>query len=396
MQRRFSWRQAAARRAVFQVHLWLGVLLGLYTVVVGVTGSALVFLPELTAIHSHSAAVAGAGQQHSMLAPALARIAQQHPREQVMGIDDLDRPAQAAIVYLDAPHADSVRGEQRLVSVDQRTGEVLGERLRYAGFLGTCANLHIYLLGGNVGYVVNGVCACAFLLLCLTGWLLWWPGSRSVGRGLRVHWRARWKRLNWDLHAVGGFWSNPLLISVIATGILFVFPRPVLVGLSVLTGGSVGAVDTWLGAPLSPAARAGTAPIVPDTALAQARKTLAAEAPGYSVRYLALPGPGSSSYDAIAYPAGGAEYAMAVDVYLNAYSGAVLAIHDARKLPPGMRWATYAYAVHFGTFAGLASRIIWVLLGLLPAGLWTTGLLLWWNRGLRRLRDSINREGLGA
>ena len=215
----------------------------------------------------------------------------------MLGIDNLDRPALAAVVYLNAPDADRVRGEQRMVSVDQRTGAILGERLRYAGFLGTCADLHVYLLGGETGYVVNGVGACAFLLLCLTGWLLWWPGARSVGRGLRIHWGARWKRLNWDLHAVSGFWSNPLLLAVIATGILFVFPRPVLVVLSTLTGG---------------------------------------------------------------------------------------------------RTKTYAYAVHFGTFAGIGSRIAWVLLGLMPAALWTTGLLLWWNRGLRRLRDSIAMRKAGA
>src|SRR5688572_5221366 len=37
------------RRALFQVHLWTGLLLGLYIVVLSVTGSALVYRRELVA-----------------------------------------------------------------------------------------------------------------------------------------------------------------------------------------------------------------------------------------------------------------------------------------------------------------------------------------------------------
>ena len=48
------------RRALFQVHLWVGIVLGLYVIVIGLTGSILVFRDELAAIsypslmHSHA------------------------------------------------------------------------------------------------------------------------------------------------------------------------------------------------------------------------------------------------------------------------------------------------------------------------------------------------------
>lgn len=395
-------RRSGARRVLFQVHLWLGVLLGLYTVVVGVTGSALVFRPETEAMQRpelfrHAAAQAG-GPQFS-LTRVFTDVRSRYPGEQVLGIDDLDRPQDSAVVYLDtAAH------QQRQVYVDQQTGALLGDKLRYAGLLGTCANLHVYLLGGSIGYLVNGFCALAFLLLTLTGWLLWWPGAGKVGRGLRVHWRARWKRLNWDLHAVGGFWSNPLLILVIATGILFVFPRPVLTLLSIASGGSRQAVASWLEPP-TVVSKAGklveTVPVISaDAALTMAQHQLPS---GYAVRYLALPAEQAPAeqandglYDAIAYPRGGADYAMPVYIYVPEH--AVIAatgtlVQDARRLPPGMRWATYAYAVHFGTFGGTASRVVWVLLGLMPAALWTTGLLLWWHRSLRPRLLAMRQAG---
>src|ERR1700712_1772269 len=40
-------RQTLVRRMAFQVHLWSGVLIGLYSAVIGLTGSALVFREEI-------------------------------------------------------------------------------------------------------------------------------------------------------------------------------------------------------------------------------------------------------------------------------------------------------------------------------------------------------------
>ena len=40
-------QQLAVRRLNFQVHLWVGIILTLYMIVIGVTGSILVFRPEL-------------------------------------------------------------------------------------------------------------------------------------------------------------------------------------------------------------------------------------------------------------------------------------------------------------------------------------------------------------
>jgi hypothetical protein len=44
-----------------------------------------------------------------------------------------------------------------------------------------------------------------------------------------------------------------------------------------------------------------------------------------------------------------------------------------------------AYALHFGNFAGNKVKVAWVILGLAPALLFATGLLMWINRKIRRL-----------
>ena len=37
--------------------------------------------------------------------------------------------------------------------------------------------------------------------------VIWWPGTGRLRRSLVIDFRANWKRLNWDLHSVAGFWT---------------------------------------------------------------------------------------------------------------------------------------------------------------------------------------------
>ena len=372
-------RRSRLRRLTLALHLWLGVGLGIYAAVIGLSGSALVFLPELQqAAHPAWFRTGSPGRGDATLATLITRIHTLYPGQPVLGIDALDTPQKPAVVYVDD------HGRQRTVYADQASGAILAAPLRYQGLLGRCAELHVYLLGGSVGYLVNGLCGAGFTVLCLSGLLLWWPGAGRVRRGLRVHRGAGARRRVWELHTVGGFWASGLLLAVAATGVLFIFPKPVLTGLAWLSGSRAGAA-AWLAAPPAAARLANEQPLSPDAALLRAEAVLQARGEGnYSVHYLALPVSANGVYDAIAYPRGGPDYALPVYLYLDGATGALLRAVDARAQPFGIRIATYAYALHFGTMGGLAMRVLWVLLGLAPAALWVTGLLVWWNRGLRR------------
>jgi uncharacterized iron-regulated membrane protein len=66
-------------------------------------------------------------------------------------------------------------------------------------------NLHENWLAGSTGHWVNGVGAICLSLLCLTGAVIWWPGTKYWRRSLRVDWSAHFPRINWDLHSALGF-----------------------------------------------------------------------------------------------------------------------------------------------------------------------------------------------
>lgn len=40
--------------------------------------------------------------------------------------------------------------------------------------------------------------------------------------------------------------------------------------------------------------------------------------------------------------------------------------------------------LHYGTFGGAATRVLYVLLGLVPPLLFVTGCIMWWNRAAQK------------
>ena len=86
--------------------------------------------------------------------------------------------------------------------------------------------MHTNLLAGPKGRIVNGVWSIFITLLCLTGAIIWWPGVAKWRRSMMVDPKANWKRLNWELHSVIGFWTFALVFMWAFTGIYLVFPDP--------------------------------------------------------------------------------------------------------------------------------------------------------------------------
>lgn len=213
---------------------------------------------------------------------------------------------------------------------------------------------------------MSGWASVWLLLLCLTGIVLWWPGVRRCAAALVLHRRRRWQRLNWDLHAVIGFWSSACLTVVTFTGLYFAFPNAVRSIVVAATGGEVNVAASAQRAKPTTAAEK-TAPVLTiDEALAAARKVLPANAPP---GYLQLPAKVDAPYGATGYYIGAAPYSQLVYVSLDSRTGQVLLRQDTREAALGMRIIQYFFAIHFGWvggpgFWGVVVKLIWVLLGI--------------------------------
>ena len=207
------------RKALFQVHLWTGISLGVYVCVICLSGSVLVYRNELyRAFAPTPIIVTGSGAPLSVNALTEAAL-QAYPHHVVTEL----RPGATA------NHAVQLtlkRGEEttrRLLH--PFTGQDLGHPIPL-GFRSTAwlLDLHGNLLFGESGRRVNGVGAVLVILLSLTGAVIWWPGNKTWRRSLKVDLRSNWKRLNWSLHSALGFWFLGFIVLWGVTGAYLSFP----------------------------------------------------------------------------------------------------------------------------------------------------------------------------
>ena len=377
------------RRALFQIHLWVGLIVTLYAIVIGLSGSALVFREEIERATQPTLYHLAPSTQQTSLATTIQRIEAARPGWRAFSLSGLDHQDQA-IALLMTPQHGPPTANFRYVSFNPHTGEVLLDRQRYDGLLGWITNLHFYLLSGHNGLLLSGWMALGLLILCLTGIVLWWPGIRRAASALILHRRHSWRRINWDLHAVIGFWTGALLLAVTFTGLYFAFPTPITNLMFFATGSTHQAAKAE--APAKPLTPSTTALLSVDQTLAAARKALPPDAPP---SYLQLPTKPNTPYNATGYYAGTAPYSQLVRISLDPHTGAVLSSEDTRTQPLALRLIQYFFAIHFGSFAGegplgLLVKALWVLIGIAPALLGVTGVLMYWNRKLRPLWKSLS------
>lgn len=354
-----------------KVHLWVGLALGLVLVVISLTGSALVFRTEIDRLLNPGLLRVAPAGERVPLAAVVAGVRGAAPEGEPRLLrlpQTADQPVQA---WLE---------DGRHVFVHPYSGAALGVRGGEEGAMNTLFALHAELLGGETGARVVGAIGLLTLLLAGTGLVLWWPAVPTVRRfkkALAVVWRRGPWRLNYDLHRAGGFYTTLFLVLVAATGSALVFYAEAGALLNAVTRS-----DEPPPPPVVGADEGELAPAVLDAALATARREL----PDGEPTFLTLPqADGAPLTVRLRTPSewhpNGRSY-----VYLAPATGRVLRVDDARAAPLGARLLYAAYPLHVGAFGGGAVRVLYVLLGLSPALLSVTGVLIWYRRWRRRDR----------
>jgi uncharacterized iron-regulated membrane protein len=208
------------RKALFQIHLWIGVAIGVYIFVISVSGSAIVFRREIARLAWTAPVVAASGPLMSE-AELGAAVKKTYPRNDVARITYHKKPGRAAEVLM-------TRGPRQFErAFDPYSGKDLGS-------IGTdepkvmvwLVRFHDDLLGGHTGRLWNGVGAILLTVLCATGIVIWWPGVSRWWRSLILRRNVGWARFNWDLHSVVGFWMFAFVLMWGISGIYLSFPDP--------------------------------------------------------------------------------------------------------------------------------------------------------------------------
>jgi len=219
-------RNILLRRILFQVHLWVGVGLGLYIIMISVTGSILVYRRDLTtALTIHPVHVTPTA--HRLTNDELGAILQRsYPG---FNLEEVSIPRVRGRAILDESVEVRLRRKNKIIErlADPYTGADLGITERpIVTFIIWVGDLHDDLLGGPTGRLVNGVGAIFATLLGFTGAILWWPGIKNWRRGLTIDWKRKRYAFNWSLHNAVGIWMLAFVVLWGISGIYFSFPKP--------------------------------------------------------------------------------------------------------------------------------------------------------------------------
>lgn len=357
------------RKALFQVHLWLGVCIGLYVIAVCSTGSLLVFeqnllddRPPLAQLPTHPAP-----DWEQMVRTAM----QAHPGSTLANIDMRSSNRRVVPVGL------SSGGRTLVVYVDSYTNRIvrhedLGQKHWLVEF---ALALHTELALGARGAIADGIGGALLFVMAAIGIVLWWPGIRVWKRALRIDWRARWSGILFDVHRSFGFWCFALVAMWGITGVYFIFPDAGLRAINLFssTARLKELPSGWRpGDPVLPVSdfirRAQS--LYPDDQLAYAYMDV--NRPHGQVQIYMSPRPWVPME------------LLEDEVVFDPASGAVLMNTSSARWTAGERFSLGVYSVHFGDFGGLPLQILWAVLGLVPVVLVITAYAMWWNRSLKR------------
>jgi uncharacterized iron-regulated membrane protein len=357
-------RTFAAREWLFQIHLYTGLVAGLYALLIGVTGSALVFQPQMRDwLDRDLTRVEGSGTRVSA-ERVLASVRAAHPDFPVMSIRMPNDPQ--GTFRVSASH---MGGHEYYVN--PFTAAIIGEGHPKDDFLSWLQQLHFNLLSGKAGRVVNGVGGLMLLFLSLSGLVIWWPGKNNMKRAMSINLQARWKRINYDLHSSIGFFTLAFTVIISLTGAYYAWPE------------ESKQLVSWF-SPLrqkAPAPHLAARPERPDVPLGQLLATARQMVPGRNITMVMLPHEPGQAMKVTLMNGGPREYQNSNYVYLDPYTGGVLRVDSVAERSAGDAVIAWIAPLHFGTFGGgVAVYILWLILGLSPAVLGVSGMLMWWNR----------------
>jgi len=394
-----------ARPLLVWLHRWVGLVIALFLVVAGLTGSVLAWYQELDEALNPQLWRLPAGSESDRLLDPIAlrdRVLAAYPHAEVSYVD-LRQPAGRAALFFLEPQPGQPPLPHDEVFVDPRNGQVLGER-RWgdlsqgrATLMTFLYRLHFELALGRLAGTLLGVVALLWTIDCFIGAALTFPprGRASQRGGWWRRWAAAWAlrptagayRLNVDLHRAGGLWAWALLFvfawSSVAFNLMEVY-HPVM--------------RTLLGTQTPPSQLAppvmASAAAPPGISWQQARtlgqrhlQQLAAER-GFQVieeRSLAYyPASASFRYRARTDLDVSSRHGQTTVVF-SAVDGRLIGSYLPTGAAAGDTVTHWLLALHMAAVGGWPMQVAVSVLGLVVAMLSVTGIVIWWHKRRGRL-----------
>jgi uncharacterized iron-regulated membrane protein len=352
------------------LHLWLGLGSGIIVFIISITGCILVFEHEIKSFiypWLHAKGHEGAAQ----LPPSALHKSVQSafPDMEINSIWYGGNNKTAKV---------SLTGSDSSVFVNPYTAEITAIK-DHEDFFHIILDGHVWLwLPAEIGHHVTAWGTLIFFLLLISGLILWWPkkwNKANKHKSFKIKWNARFKRLNYDLHNVLGFYSLIIAAIIAFTALIMCF-------------GWLSDSVYWVssgGESRPPRTRAftdttKTYAVVGMDQVDKAWRKGVTELGNYNTSEIIVSFPKKPA-DAI-YVCTDMINGTWRDIYLDQHTLAVLP--SSGKSITSLRMADLItrtnYGLHVGAIGGIPTKILYFLASLICASLPVTGFYVWWGK----------------
>jgi len=379
-------KKSKVNNIITWLHLWLGLVSGIIVVIVSITGCLFTFQQEISSITRHDIWYVKPPSDHQLALP-LSRL--QSKAERVLGSE---APLTYTTTYASPKRAwefmSYVPGDPdaltyggtikvyKSVFLNPYTGEVTGEINYKNDFFMIIKGIHWSLyLNDAIGQRIVGWATFIFVILLITGIIMWWPkkwNKKHIDSSFKVRWKARFKRLNYDLHNVLGFYTFIIALILGLTGLIWSFQ--------------------WFNKAVYATATLSSKPLTyPDFSSDTTAVATLSQPVDYAYQQIKLAYPTAKRYStstvhgksaAISFSAYGHEqtYYDANTLYFDQGTGKRLGDVAFKNLNLGQKIIAMNYDIHVGAIGGLGGKIIAFLVSLVCASLPITGFYIWWGK----------------
>ena len=373
---------ARLRRLLADLHLWIGLILCVPFVLLGLSGSYLTYHETFDGWLNGGAPPRTSGgpaqPPQAIVAAALADAPDGSHAVLMTMPASPGEPATVRVGPRDANFRDPRMADR---AIDPATLAILNDGTGAGRSAVTLFmhRLHGHAFIGGAGRPVIGWLGVGMVILGISGLVIWWPKPHQWRQALTIKRGARGLRLHRDLHGAIGFWSLLVFMVVSVTGVYIAFPNTLTAAVMAVTGEARDA---------APPAATRVEPIegLPPLDLGTLASRAADAVPEADLHRVMAPfRPGQPARAWLTAP-NGADGAPSITVSLDPWTGDVLAVEDPRRFGAAQTIEAWQRPIHEGRGLGPVWRALVFLSGLLPLLFAITGVSMWLIKRARRKR----------
>ena len=406
-----------------QIHLWVGLILLLPLVMMGITGAVLVYAHDIEHLLGQGepeVRTTGEWQSAARLIEA-AKAANNEPGRVPIAVRWPIEAGEPAAVRLSRPgmagERPQFRGGQQAgppggaapqpgqpaqgrvptqspfagslqILIDPVSLQVLQTQQAMTGWVRFFHDLHGHIfIPGGLGREIVGWLGVAMLVLGCSGLYLWWPKPGQWKQAFIVRRKAKGLRLNRELHGAVGIWSLVIFMLVNFTGVYLAFPQQISAAVNLVSPGRdmraamfQARVEPMRGSPAMNVDEA--------VELAQSR------APGTRFLNAFLPTRPDQALRVGLVRPGYEEGAPVVTVIVDPYRRTVVDVFDPQTMSAGEKVITWQRALHYGIGLGGTYKFLVFLSGVIIPIFAVTGFLMWWIKRRNRRAGERARQAI--